>query len=60
MSTIEILAADAFQKAERVKMLEEMNTPFDYDDRKRAFVELAKARQEAAEACGLIEPRADR
>jgi hypothetical protein len=47
---IEILAADAFEKNERVRMLEMMNTPLDYDARKKAFVDLAKARQEAADA----------
>ena len=57
MGTIEILAANAFEKAERVRMLEAMNTPADYEKRKAAFIELAVARQEAADARALIEPK---
>lgn len=57
MSTIEMLAADAFEKAERVRMLEMMNVPLDYEERKKAFIDLAKARQLAAEARARIEPQ---
>ena len=41
------LAAQAFEKRERVRMLEMMNTPVDYDDRKKAMIELELARHEA-------------
>jgi len=44
------LAATAFEKRERVKMLEMMNTPTDYEERKKAFVELELARHEANQA----------
>jgi len=44
------LAAEAFEKRERVKMLEMMNTPTDYEERKKAFVELALARVAAEQA----------
>lgn len=47
---IEELAEDAFNKAERVKMLEMANAPTGFDERKKAFVELALARKAAAEA----------
>jgi hypothetical protein len=45
--TIEELATDAFEKSEHVRNLEMMNTPIDYDARKKAFVELAVAQAEA-------------
>ena len=48
--SFEELAEDAFAKAERVRLLQLMNTPTDYDDRKKAFVQLAVARHAAAEA----------
>lgn len=54
MSSIKILAANAFEKAERVRMLETMNTPTDYDERKRAFIELEEARAAAAAARALL------
>jgi hypothetical protein len=44
------LAAEAFDKRERVKMLEMMNTPVEYEARKKAFIDLAVARQEALQA----------
>lgn len=44
------LASDAFEKRERVKMLEMMNTPTDYEERKKAFIELELARAEANKA----------
>jgi hypothetical protein len=47
---IEDLARDAFDKAERVRMLLMMNTPIDYESRKKAFVELAVARVVSWEA----------
>ncbi len=40
---IKELAADAFEKQERVRMLEMMSTPIDYEARKAAFVQLAEA-----------------
>lgn len=54
MSDIAKLAADAFEKQERVKMLEMMNTPIDYDERKKAFIELAEAQAAAREAQGRL------
>jgi hypothetical protein len=48
--TIEELAEDAFEKAERVRCLAMANTPVDYEERKQAFVAMAKARAAAAEA----------
>ncbi len=44
------LAATAFEKRERVKMLEMMNTPTDYEERKKAFIDLALARVAAEQA----------
>ena len=48
--TIEELAEDAFVKAERVRCMMMANTPVDYDERKKAFVDLAVARAAAQEA----------
>jgi hypothetical protein len=48
--TVEELAEDAFLKAEHVKALSMMNTPTDYEERKKAFVALAVARAAATEA----------
>ena len=48
--TVEELARDAFEKSERVRMLGMRNTPTDYEERKKAFVDLAVARAAAAEA----------
>lgn len=50
MMTLEQAAADAFEKAERVKMLELMNSPTDYEERKKAYIELAVARSDAEAA----------
>ena len=44
------LAATAFEKRERVKMLEMMNTPVDYEERKKAFIALELARVDANNA----------
>jgi hypothetical protein len=44
------LAAEAFDKRERVRMLEMMNTPTEYEARKKAFIELALARNDASKA----------
>lgn len=48
--TIAELAEDAFLKNERVQMLRMMNMPRDFDERKKAFIELAEAQAAAAEA----------
>ena len=48
--TIEELAEDAFVKAEYVRNLGMANTPVEYDERKKAFVEMARARAAANEA----------
>ena len=50
MSGVADLAAQAFEKRERVRMLEMMNTPIDYEERKKAFIALALARAEANQA----------
>lgn len=50
MSAIIHLATKAFEKRERVKVLEALNLPADYEDRKRAFIELETARYEAIQA----------
>ncbi len=47
---IKELAADAFEKQEYVRMLETMNTPYDYSARKAAFIQLAEARASAGAA----------
>jgi hypothetical protein len=52
MNTIEELAKDAFQKREYVNALGMANTPIDYLERQKAFIELAKA-QEAARIAEL-------
>jgi hypothetical protein len=50
MPGIADLAAEAFEKRERVRMLEMMNTPLDYDERKKAFVELEISQNAANQA----------
>ena len=55
--TTEQLAEDAFLKAERVRALMMMNTPADYGDRKRAFIELALAREADTKARLALEER---
>lgn len=50
MPGIADLAAEAFDKHERVRMLEMMNTPSDYEARKKAMIELELARREASDA----------
>lgn len=54
IKTLEELAEDAFVKQERVNMLEIQNTPSDYEERKKAFVELVFARKAAAEAIDTL------
>jgi hypothetical protein len=54
---IENLARAAFDAHERVRAMEMMNTPTDYEERKLAFVELAKARAVAAETQKLLDRR---
>lgn len=41
--TVKELAEEAFEASERVRALSMMNTPTDYDERKKAFVELIQA-----------------
>ena len=50
MQLITDLATRAFEQRERVKMLEMMNVPVDYEERRKAFVELEIARREAIRA----------
>lgn len=47
---IAALAVEAFEKAERVRMLGMSNSPTDYEERKKAAVEYALAQAEAAVA----------
>jgi hypothetical protein len=47
---IAALAMDAFEKAERLKMLGMTNTPTDYEERKKSAVEYAQAQADAYEA----------
>ena len=54
MKTVADLSAEASKASERVRTLMIMNTPTDYEDRKKAFIELALAREVAAKAyCAL-------
>lgn len=46
----EDLAAAAFEASERVKMLMMMNTPTDYEERKKAAIELAVAQEASMHA----------
>lgn len=49
-------AAAAFEKRERVKMLEMVNVPLaTYEERKKAFIELELARHEANQAQAALE-----
>jgi hypothetical protein len=50
MPGISDLAAEAFEKRERVRILEMMNTPVDYEERKKAMIELELARHDAMQA----------
>ena len=54
---IEMLAKAAFAAWERVRALEIANTPTEYADRERAFIQLAKARHEAVETQKLLDAR---
>lgn len=53
----ERLAAEAFDASERVRTLEMMNMPTDYEDRKKAFVALALAREAASRARARLDRR---
>lgn len=53
----ERLAVAAFEASERVRGLMMMNAPTDYEDRKRAAVELAVARETAAYAQRRLDER---
>lgn len=55
--TIEELAEDAFVKRERVIGLSMVNTPTDFEERKKAFVALAVARKAAWRAQLALESR---
>jgi hypothetical protein len=44
--TVEELTEDAFLKSEHLKALQIMNTPTDFEDRKKAFIELAVAERQ--------------
>lgn len=53
----EDLALAAFEANERVRVLSVMNTPHDYEERRKAFVELSVAREAAAEAQRKLDER---
>lgn len=53
--SVSLLAERAFTAQERVRMLEVSNVPQDYDERKKAFVALAVAREAAQHATGALE-----
>lgn len=53
--TVAELAEDAFLKAEHVKALSMMNTPTDFDERKKAFIALAVAREAANKAAAALD-----
>lgn len=57
LMTVTELAEDAFIKAEHVKMLEQMNTPTDYDERKKAFIKLAEAKAASVQANKVLASR---
>ena len=57
--TLSELAADAFEKGERVRMLEMLNTPTDYDERKKSFIELAEARANHVAAIHVLNDKID-
>jgi hypothetical protein len=53
--TIKELAERAFVASERVRALRMMNTPYEYDKRKDAFIKLAEAQEDEAKAAGILE-----
>lgn len=55
--TIEELAEDAFLKNEVLQAHLAMSTPNDFESRKLAFIELAKARDAANKATRALEAR---
>lgn len=55
--TTEELALDAFLKEEAYQAHRLMNTPTDFEERKKAFVAMAKAREAAALARAALERR---
>lgn len=59
MTTVE-LAEDAFLKEEHLKALSMMNTPQDFEARKKAFIELAEAKEAATLARLKLNERTDR
>lgn len=52
---IERLAAEAHDKKMRFQALAMMNTPQDYEERKKAAIEYALAQREMVEACRALE-----
>jgi hypothetical protein len=54
------LAAIAFEKNEYVRALLMSNTPLDYEERKRAFVQLAEAQEAATVATAKLLERTGR
>jgi hypothetical protein len=60
MPTTKELAADAFEKQERVRVLEMMNMPIEYEDRKLAFIALSEAREAARIADLKLRDQVDR
>lgn len=52
---ISALAVDAFEKGERVRMMEYANTSTEYEERKKAAVAFAIAKAEYAESCEKLD-----
>jgi hypothetical protein len=52
--TVAELAEDAFLKAEYVKALGMMNTPVEFEERKKAFVQMEVARASANHAASAL------
>lgn len=55
--TTEELALDAFLKEEAYQAHRLMNTPTDFEERKKAFIAMAKAREAAALSRAALERR---
>lgn len=53
--TIAEMAEDAFLKAEHAKALSMMNTPINFEERKKAFIALAIAREAANKAQAALD-----
>ena len=59
LKNIENLAKAAFEAQERVRIMGMVNTPDKYEDRAKAYIEMAKARAIATEATRLLNQHID-